>query len=263
MVTLMKILFPMAQAAVKKGTAAMLCMVLAGLFIMISCKTEVTSVTLNKTELTLEVGETETLIATVLPKDADNKAVTWKSSDNEIATIDNNGLVTAKEAGSTLITTITKDGEKTATCTVTVLCNCIMDTLKGEWSWFWSRGGFVGNFADNRFKSVVKIIDQNKDGTINYEVWVKDTLFIDPLYPSNTWYDKIFVEDTLLYKGSFEIEYYPWGKCINNIKLPYRGGLDSRYHIHFEYWTSIPRKEILIFKMLADDGYHYYYQKIK
>ena len=86
---------------------------------IVSCKTEVTDVQLNKTELTLKIGETETLIATVLPKDADSKAVSWKSSSPETATVDN-GKITAKDVGTAIITVTTADGNKTASCTVTV-----------------------------------------------------------------------------------------------------------------------------------------------
>ena len=77
----------------------------------------VTSVTLNKTTLTLTIGGSDTLIATVLPNDATNKAVTWTSSDTAIATV-TDGAVYAKSAGTATITA-TADG-KSATCTVTV-----------------------------------------------------------------------------------------------------------------------------------------------
>ena len=83
----------------------------------------VQSVSLNKTELSLNVGESVTLTATVLPENADNKAVTWSSSDAAVATVDSNGKVSAVAAGSAVITVKTTDGEKTATCTVTVIAD--------------------------------------------------------------------------------------------------------------------------------------------
>jgi len=91
---------------------------------MVSCKKpqEVTGVELNKTELTLVVGDTETLIATVLPEDAENKAVTWKISDRSVVAV-SDGKITAKLAGTALITVTTADGNKTASCTVTVIEN--------------------------------------------------------------------------------------------------------------------------------------------
>ena len=81
---------------------------------------KVTGVTLNKTALTLNIGASETLSATVAPADATNKKVTWKSSDAAVATVDTNGKVTAVKAGEATITVTTEDGGKTATCKVTV-----------------------------------------------------------------------------------------------------------------------------------------------
>ena len=77
----------------------------------------VESITLNKTQLSLVKGATETLTATVLPTTATDKAVTWESSDTAVATVEN-GVVTAVAAGNATITA--KAGEKTATCAVTV-----------------------------------------------------------------------------------------------------------------------------------------------
>ncbi|MDY6444918.1 MAG: Ig-like domain-containing protein [Bacteroidales bacterium] len=79
---------------------------------------EVTSITLNKAELTLTEGDSETLTATVKPDDATDKTVTWSTSDATIATVDNNGKVTAVKAGSATITA--KAGEKSATCALSV-----------------------------------------------------------------------------------------------------------------------------------------------
>ena len=77
----------------------------------------VESITLNKTQLSLVKGATKTLMATVLPTTATDKAVTWESSDTAVATVEN-GVVTAVAAGNATITA--KAGEKTATCAVTV-----------------------------------------------------------------------------------------------------------------------------------------------
>ena len=79
---------------------------------------EVSSVTLDKTSLTLNEGETATLAATVKPDNATNKTVSWSSSSSSVATVDANGKVTAVAEGTTTITA--KAGDKTATCSVTV-----------------------------------------------------------------------------------------------------------------------------------------------
>ena len=78
------------------------------------------SVALDKAEASMAAFETLQLTATVLPENAQNKSVTWSSSDEEIATVDENGLVTAWAAGTADITVTTVDGEKTATCKLTV-----------------------------------------------------------------------------------------------------------------------------------------------
>ena len=77
----------------------------------------VTSVTLDKTNLELEVNGTYTLTATVAPNNATDKTVTWTSSDATIAKVEN-GKVTALKDGTATITA--KAGDKTATCSVTV-----------------------------------------------------------------------------------------------------------------------------------------------
>lgn len=76
-------------------------------------------VTLTPDKTTLNVGEKQTLTATVLPADATNKNVTWVSSDTSVATVEN-GVVTAIGKGTATITVTTADGGYTATCEVTV-----------------------------------------------------------------------------------------------------------------------------------------------
>ena len=81
----------------------------------------VTGISLNNSNLSLYTGKTATLTATVTPENATNKAVTWKSSDDTIATVDNNGKVTAVKEGTATITATAADGSGVyATCTVTV-----------------------------------------------------------------------------------------------------------------------------------------------
>ena len=88
----------------------------------------VTEVTLDKTELTLTEGETETLTATVKPDNADNRKVTWSSDKTEIATVDGAGKVTAVKPGEAVVTVTTEDGGKTATCKVTVKAKTVSVT---------------------------------------------------------------------------------------------------------------------------------------
>ncbi len=79
------------------------------------------SITLDHENVSLNIGETLKLIATVLPDNASDKSVTWVSSDSVIASIDESGLVTAISEGAATITATTNDGsELTASCAVTV-----------------------------------------------------------------------------------------------------------------------------------------------
>ena len=80
----------------------------------------VTGVSLDKTSLSLEEGKTASLTATVSPTNATNKTVTWSSSNTSVAAVSTSGVVTAKATGSATITCTTQDGEKKATCLVTV-----------------------------------------------------------------------------------------------------------------------------------------------
>ena len=80
----------------------------------------VQSVGLNTNQVELSVGEENKLVATVTPEAATNKEVTWASSTPEVATVDQDGKVVAQKPGNATITVTTKDGNKTATCEVTV-----------------------------------------------------------------------------------------------------------------------------------------------
>ena len=80
----------------------------------------VTGVTVAPAALTLEVGQTGALTATVAPATATNKAVTWTSSAPAIATVDASGTVKGIAPGTATITVKTADGGKTATCAITV-----------------------------------------------------------------------------------------------------------------------------------------------
>ena len=151
-------------------------------------------------------------------------------------------------------------------------CHCIMDTLIGEWSWFKTFGGFEGKTANNRFKSIIKILSQNEDGSVNYEIWVMDTLFSASItYAGENGHNHgIFVENTLFYRGNFQIKENQWNERTANIKLPHDFWLDEDGILCFEtdiwifrFQTTGQSKNILVFIDNSVDGYDYYYQKIK
>ena len=92
--------------------------------VMTSCEEiqpiAVTSVTLNSTSMELVEGTTQTLVATVSPSNAENQKVIWSSNNSSVASV-TDGVVTAIKVGTATITVKTDDGNKTATCNVTVV----------------------------------------------------------------------------------------------------------------------------------------------
>ena len=80
----------------------------------------VTGVLLDESNITLDVGGSKTLAATVTPENATNKKVRWTSDNETVATVSEDGVVTAVAGGTAVITATTHDGLFTATCTVTV-----------------------------------------------------------------------------------------------------------------------------------------------
>ena len=107
----------------------------------------VTSITLNKTSTTISTGETETLSVTaVAPDNATDKTYTWKSSDETKATVDQNGVVTAKAAGTVTIYAEANDGSGVkGECAVTVQAVLRSETITfsgGSGSWTYSGTNF-------------------------------------------------------------------------------------------------------------------------
>lgn len=112
---------------VKKGTAKITITAKDGskkkatLTVKVVNPVKVKKVALNKKTATVYVGKKVTLKATVTPKNATNKAVSWKTSSSKIAKVSSKGVVTGVKAGTATITATAKDGsKKKATCKVTV-----------------------------------------------------------------------------------------------------------------------------------------------
>ena len=103
--------------------SAILCIVMALSGVFVACgggNVATTGVSLNKTSISMSVGESETLIATVTPSDATDKTVIWTSSNPSVASVGLTGKVTAVGQGSATITATTVNGNHKATCDVTV-----------------------------------------------------------------------------------------------------------------------------------------------
>ncbi len=118
----------------------------------------VTGVTLTPETAELKVGETKNLIITVAPETATNKKYTCTSDKESVATVDNTGLITAKSVGTAKIIVTTEDGNKTATCTVTVTKPTAVDD---------AALATISVFP-NLFQEQLKVIKPNDENAIHY-----------------------------------------------------------------------------------------------
>ena len=118
----------------------------------------VTGVTLTPETAELKVGETKNLIITVAPGTATNKKYTCTSDKESVATVDNTGLITAKSVGTAKIIVTTEDGNKTATCTVTVTKPTAVDD---------AALATISVFP-NLFQEQLKVIKPNDENAIHY-----------------------------------------------------------------------------------------------
>ena len=145
----------------------------------------VSQITLNKAETSISVGNSETLTATVAPENATIKALTWASSDEDVATVAPDGTVTAVKVGTATITATAADGSgKSATCKVTVTGGTTPSQPGG------STGGNTGGSSSDRDSSdsnpVIKTETKNntdgsstktetrKDGSVTQTTTGKD-----------------------------------------------------------------------------------------
>lgn len=152
----------------------------------------VTGVELNKSSTELPNGTTETLVASVLPSDAADKSVTWSSSNPFVVTVDENGVITGVNEGTSIVTVTTNDGGFTDSCLVNVIEDTIIsieiDKSSSKLSYFvneqFERKNIVGrvNYAHASSKVIpnseltitanvgdpLSLIDNGKSITIEY-----------------------------------------------------------------------------------------------
>ncbi len=120
----------------------------------------VTKITLNKTSTTIRKGKTENLTATVEPSNASNKTIKWSSSDNSKVTVEN-GLITAVDLGTAIITAEAVDGSGVkATCNVVVEEALLKDVVK------------PGNYV--KYDTGIDGIGNNGDGIVLFRVLYND-----------------------------------------------------------------------------------------
>lgn len=123
----------------KKRTLALvlvLCLLLGIAAPALAATKKVTKVKLNATSITMTLGTCTMLKATVSPSNATNKAVSWKSSNTKVVTVDQKGEITTRGAGTATITATAKDGsKKSASCKVTVNYQKVDSVALNKSSW--------------------------------------------------------------------------------------------------------------------------------
>ena len=135
----------------------------------------VSNISLNKSSLSLNPGQSDILLATILPNNASNKSITWSSSNTNVATV-SEGKVTAINEGEAKITVKTLDGNRMASCSVIVNkmikeCSLTLTSPTDDVS-------YVGFTGKGTIKNTINV-SWNMDGDI------EDTYLLVGLYPSN------------------------------------------------------------------------------
>jgi uncharacterized protein YjdB len=184
-----------------------------------------TGITLNTNELILVPGETKTLIATIHPNNATNQEVTWTSNIPWVATVTDNGLVTAISQGSSTITVTTKDGNRIAHC------YCGVDDYRTHWIGSYNCEKVLKNGLP---KQVTIDVSASGDSSLffsernlqQYEPGLYNFVRVRPDGRFSTSYkgegfggkfiqDSIFI-DYVVYSPSFSLIYHYTGKKIKN-----------------------------------------------
>lgn len=173
-----------------------------------SCKREVTGVELNETSLNLGIGETKTLVANVLPEKADNKAVTWTSSNPYVATVLPNGLVTGLSEGIATIVATTQDGGKSASCEVIVETVTVTGIILNK-----ERLELV---KDETATLIATVLPEN--ATIKNVIWTSSNPYVATVTPDNGIITALRIGETVITATTFENN--KTTRCTVNVVVP-------------------------------------------
>ena len=171
--------------AIKKAVLFFMAIMVVSL-VLVGCdkKVKVESVTVSKQTISLDLGQEETVKATVLPENATDKTVTWSSSDTSVATV-SNGKIVAVGSGTATITATA--GEKTATVSVTV------KAIKYTFSFTVNGGSPVAAQEVESGKKATKPTDPERQGH-SFGGWYNDAKFITPYN-----FDTPITDDVVVY----------------------------------------------------------------
>ena len=197
----------------------------------------ITGVSLNKSTTSITEGESETLTATITPSNATgDKTVKWSSSNAEVAAVDSNGKVTAKKAGTAVITA-TSSNRKTASCTVTVKQK---DTYTGLRDVNGTLTYFTNGQADKTYTGFVSYAGNNYY-VIN---GVVDTSYTNVTYDGKDW---LYVENGKVrydYTGIRSNESGFWRIDNGKVNFDYYGVAENEFgwwkieggKVNFDYY---------------------------
>ena len=192
----------------------------------------VESVTLDKTSCELMPNETAQLVATVNPGYVANKAVTWSSSADDVATVDANGLVTAKSAGTATITaTSAADNTKTATCTINVMAELTDVTYHASTSVKKDANAYLGiNYS----------ITRTSDRTLRYVIKVNNSEYVDlefNVVVNDNWQRMTYDASTNTYTYT-TITTYADGDVVSGFFRQIKYGVEGRWDFNYEVGTT-------------------------
>lgn len=161
---------------------------------------EADSITLNTVSINMLVGENLALTATVLPENTTDKTVSWTSSDGNIASVDENGTVTAANTGTATVTATTVNG-KTAECTVTV------HAAPEIGDYFYSDGSWSTVLDEN--KTLVGLVFYTGDIT-------SEDAALAAEYPDGTHGLVVSLNNTNAGGSTWQNDYEAYGTTVNN-----------------------------------------------
>lgn len=221
--------------------------------------TPVTGITISEDALTLEPEQTFELSAKVSPENATDSSVTWTSEDQAVATVDDNGKVTAVGVGTTTITASAANGNVYATCTVTVADKVTLDGSLSDWAQLsLNTVGAKGQTAADSYKSVTFYAYLSQRG-----LYLAADAYHDVYtYGQGNWFDNTNFE---LWIGSNATQVYAYATGANSFGVSREGmqvamtsvslsGADeANYHTIVELF--IPTSVLNEVGYTASDGY--------
>lgn len=238
-------------------------------FALIGCKPkepeviEVESVTVSETTVDLLVGASQNVTATVLPADATDKAVTWMSSDNDVATV-SNGRITAVGSGTATITATASGKSATVTVTVTAITYTFTFNVNG--------GNSIANQTIESGKKAARPTDPTKVGA-TFDGWYADNKFVtvysfdNPVTDNTTVYAKwapIMFDVTFDVDGGEEIDAVEieYNQMVTKPADPVKAGhtfinwyKDSEFSTPFDFAIERITADVTIYAKFEIDEY--------